>query len=93
LSRDASSAYHVYDFLGLSREEITHHLEEFFNGLRELFGVSGEVLGRRIVRELYAELDLSLAHRSNGSLVDDVEDAKRKFVDGLRNKRAASKLG
>jgi len=93
LSRDASSAYQVYAFLGLSREEVAAHLEELFNGLRELFGVSGEVLGRRIVRELYAELGLSLVHKPNGSFVDHVEDAKGKFLDGLRNKGATLKLG
>jgi hypothetical protein len=90
LGRDASSAEHVYAFLGLSREEIAAHMEALFIGLRELFGVSGEVLGRRIVRKLYAELGLSLVQKPNCSLVGYVEDARRLF---RRNNGAASKLG
>jgi hypothetical protein len=93
LSRDTSSAYHVYGFLGLSREEIPAHLKEFFDALTRLFGVSGEVLGRRIIRRLYEELGLSFVQKPNGSLVDHVDDARRMFLDGLRSKGAASKLG
>lgn len=84
LSRDVSVAlsYHLSAFLGLSTEDIPTHLKEFFIALTGSFGVGGEVLGRAIVRKLYAELGLTLVQKPNGSLVEYVEDAKRIFLNG-----------
>jgi len=82
----AATSYYLHAFLGLSTENIPTHLKEFFNALTRSFGVGGEVLGRAIVRSLYAELSLSLVQNSNYSLVEYVEDAKKMFLKGLKDK-------
>jgi hypothetical protein len=80
LGRATFPAYHVYAFLGLSREEVPAHLHEFFNALTQLFGQSGEVLARRTVRKLYAELALSLVLKPNDSMVECIENGKKMFL-------------
>lgn len=91
LGRNVAEAtlYHLYSFLGLSTEDIPTHLKEFFIALTGSFGVGGEVLGRAIVRKLYAELSLTLVQKQNCSLVEYVEDAKSIFLNGARSERLA----
>jgi hypothetical protein len=72
-----SFVYYFHDHLGLSREDIPLHVEEFSSTLERLFGVGGSVLGRAIVRRLCSKLSLSLVQKQNSSLVECVEDVKK----------------
>lgn len=81
----AATSYHLYAYLGLSTEDIPTHLKEFFNALNGSFGAAGAVLGRTIVRRLYEELGLTFVQKPDGSLVEYVEDAKKKFLNSEKD--------
>jgi hypothetical protein len=74
--------HRFYADLGLSREDIPLHLTELSSALDGSFGVGGGVLGRAIVRRLYAQLGLTLVQTPNSSLVERIEDAKKMFLMG-----------
>jgi hypothetical protein len=77
-----SFRYHLYTYLGLSREDIPSHLKELFTVLEGTFGVGGSVLGRAIVRRLCMKLGLSLVQKQNSSFVECVEDVKKMLLKG-----------
>ena len=89
LGKNVSDAfgYHLYAYLGLSSADIPTHLNEFFTALIGSFGVGGKVLGGRMIRKLYAKLDLTLTE-SNSSLSDfsleytnRVQEARKRFLN------------
>jgi hypothetical protein len=73
-------SYHLYAYLGLAEGDIPSHLKELFATLNNSFGVSGNVVGRAIVRRLYAKLRLDFVERPNVTLVQHVENAKMSFM-------------
>ena len=77
--------YHLYAYLGLSREDIPSHLNELSSVLSQSFGVAGPVLGRAMVRRLSAKLGLSLVQYSNTSLVESIDEMKRLYLAGGKN--------
>lgn len=64
----------------LTRDEVPHRPDVFFASLKEAFGqMSGETIGRFIIKLFYARLGLAFDSRSNGILLDYVENARRKI--------------
>ena len=71
-------------FDGLSRDEIPHRLDTFFEALEKAFGkTSGKTIGRFIIKVLYVRLGLEFDSRSNRMLLDYVKDARKEL--GLEN--------
>jgi hypothetical protein len=73
-------SYHLYAYLGLAEDDIPSHLKELFATLNYSFGVSGNVVGRAIVRRLYAKLGLVFVEKPNATLVQYVDEARLKFM-------------
>ena len=84
LGRTVWEAYANYlrNSVGFSVDEIPAHLRALFNSLRQLFGVGGDVLAKRIVKSLYAEYGIELTIREGRSLEDYVEELKERFLRG-----------
>ena len=57
LGKGVSEAFmrHVYGRLGSTVDAVPDREAALFNALRNLFGVGGDTIGRRIVRKLYAK--------------------------------------
>ena len=69
--------YHFQAFLGISRNEMPHHLDTLFTALNIMFGVGGESLGRRIVRKLYAKVNVPLDYYADRPLMECIEELKQ----------------
>jgi hypothetical protein len=65
----------------LSRDEIPRNVDIFFAVLEKAFGeISGQTVGRFIIKLLYARLGMEFDGRSNRVLADYVINAKRSLV-------------
>lgn len=73
-------SYHLYAYLGIPEDDIPSHLKELFSTLNSSFGVSSNVIGKAIVRRLYAKLGLTFVEMPNVTLIQYIEDAKLKFI-------------
>lgn len=71
------SAHHV------ERDEIPEKLEAFHKALEESLGKAGYVLERLIAKNLYNQLGLSFRGYANWSLIDYVDDVKKRIAGGL----------
>jgi hypothetical protein len=73
-------SYHLYAYLGIAEDDIPSHLNALFSTLNHSFGVSGNVIGRAIVKRFYAKLGLTFVETPNVTLIQYIEDAKLKFM-------------
>jgi hypothetical protein len=84
LGRRVTSAFwRHYQFLGITRDEISYHLDTLFSSLKDTFGVGGETLGRVIVKKLYAKANVPLDLKSDHTLAEYVEELKQILAQGL----------
>jgi len=63
---------------GVKREEVLEKLPKFHMALREIMGAGAGVMERQIAKSLYAQLGQEFANYPNWTLIDYVNDAKRK---------------
>jgi hypothetical protein len=83
-------SHHLYAYVGIDKAAIPTHLNELFKTLTDSFGMSGRILGVRIVRKLYTELGLTATPLNASSsdfsqeYANRVEVAKKMFLKELK---------
>jgi len=76
---------HYQAFFGITREEMPYALDTLFSSLKKIFGVGGEILGRIIIRKLYAKVGVPLNYASGHPLRDYVEGLKQILANDHMN--------
>jgi len=77
--------YHYQAFFGITREEMPYALDTLFSSLKKIFGVGGEILGRRIIQKLYGKVGVPLNYAPGHPLTDYVEELKRILANDRMN--------
>jgi len=70
---------HLEDNYEVRREEIPEKLDTFHKAKQAALGKAASVLGRMIARNLYAHLGLNFREYANWTLIEYVDDAKKKL--------------
>jgi hypothetical protein len=71
--------WHIEKSYGVKREEVPNKLKDFHEALIRLFGEGSKVIERLIAKSLYEKLNLSFEAHEGLSLMDYVEDVKKKI--------------
>ena len=81
LGKGVSKAFmrHVYGRLDSTVDAVPDRETALFNALRNLFGVGGDTIGRRIVRKLYAKAKVPFIDTPRKAPVDYVKELRGQF--------------
>ena len=70
---------HLERFCAITKDELPNRLEVFLSILEKTFGSSGKTIGKAIAKRFYSKLQLEFDEKANHSLLEYVEEAKRKL--------------
>jgi hypothetical protein len=70
---------HLDRFCAITKDELPNRLEAFFSILEKTLGSSGKTIGKAIAKRFYSKLQLEFDEKANHSLLEYVEEAKRKL--------------
>lgn len=76
--------YHLEREFGVRKEEIPQKLEEFDKGLKNLFGLGGELVETHILKNLYRRLGQTFEAIENRNFQNCIRDAERNFRERSR---------
>lgn len=63
----------------ISKDEMPYHLTSLSSTLESIFGTSAKVVEKAIAKRFYSSLGLNFSDHREKTLVDYVEEAKRKL--------------
>ena len=73
---------HLQTFYSVSRDEVPYRLETLFASLEKVFGVrSSQIITKAIAKQFYIKLGLEFTSNPNRTLLEYVDEAKRKLQE------------
>lgn len=72
---------HLQTFHSISRDEVPYRLDTLLTTLEKLFGASSQTITNAIARKIYLKLGLEFTGKPSDTLLEYVDEAKRKLQD------------
>jgi hypothetical protein len=66
-------------YYDITLDEVPYRLPTFFSTLKELFGTSGDIIGRAIAQRLYVKLSLEFVENQDRGLLEYGEEALKQL--------------